>query len=566
MNIEFDKIILAHDQTYHLINSEPLYTKRFFMVLKFHPPGVAAVLDKTGAYHIDLNGNAIYTQRYLRTFGFYSERATVVDGNAWFHIFPTGQRVYPESCAWCGNFQDGACAVRDDSGYYFHIDLCGMPLYREKYFYAGDFKDGIAVIQNKDGWYTHIYLDGRYVHNNWFHDLDIFHKGFACAQDSKGWCHIDKTGQPIYIERYKMIEPFYNGFARVEDKYGAMLVINESGVIDRVLRDKIQTPLQQLSADLIGYWKTQTIKAAVELKIFDLLPTDESSLVMDSGLDLTILKRLLRALYELDLVYKENDLLKPTEKGKLLQSNNEISLAAAAIHWAAEPYLMWLSLVDSLKHNRQMYSQKYGDTIFEWLDRDKSILQLYHTAMAAYAKHDYQDIANKVDLSKNHIVIDAGGGQGVLLDYILQKYNHLEGILLERAAVIQNIIQANEGKKRFSLVDFDLFTKWPKHADVIFLSRVIHDWDDKLSIAILKRAKEALLPQGNIYLVEIFLDENTGNGGMLDLNMLVLTGGMERTKAQFTNLITQAGLKIIDTAFLRSGYAVLKLVSVSENE
>ena len=62
------------------------------------------------------------------------------------------------------------------------------------------------------------------------------------------------------------------------------------------------------------------------------------------------------------------------------------------------------------------------------------------------------------------------------------------------------------------------------------------------------------------------MDENTGNGGMLDLKMLVLTGGMERTKAQFTNLITQAGLKIIDTAFLRSGYAVLKLVPVSENE
>ena len=565
MKVDFSKITLAHDQSYHLIEAKPLYTKRFLMVLKFHPPGVAAVLDKTGAYHIDLNGDAIYSQRYLRTFGFYNERAAVVDGDAWFHISPTGQRIYSKSYAWCGNFQDGVCVVRDTTGYYFHIDLQGKPLYQQKYAYVGDFKDGLAVIQNKEGLYTHIYFNGIYVHDRWFCDLDIFHKGFARARDYKGWCHIDKNGQSIYLERYKMIEPFYNGFARVEDKYGAMLIINESGTVVRVLKDKKQTPLQHLSADLIGYWKTQTIKAAVELKVFDFLPGDENFLAIKSGLGLAVLKRLLRALYELDLIYKDNDLLKPTEKGKLLQSDNEISLAAAAMHWAAEPYLTWLNLVDALKHNRQMYSQKHGDTVFKWLDRDKNTLQLYHTAMSAYAKHDYQDVANKIDLSKNHVVIDAGGGQGILLNYILQKYNHLEGILLERASVIQHLNQSSE-KKHFSLVDFDLFTKWPKQADAIFLSRVIHDWDDAHSIAILKNAKEALLSHGTVYLVEMLLDENSGNGGMLDLNMLLLTGGMERTKTQFADLVKQAELKIIDTVFLSSGYTILKLVSTSKNE
>lgn len=564
MNVQFDKITVANDQSHHLFDNKPLYLKRFLTVLKFHPPGFAPVLDETGAYHIDLNGDAIYQRRYLRTFGFYNERAVVVNGDYWFHIFSTGERVYSESYNWCGNFQDRACVVMDADGYYFHIDLYGKPLYGQKYSYAGDFKDGIAVVQNNEGLCTHIDNEGRYIHNSWFYDLDIFHKGFARARDNKGWHHIDRNGAAVYVERYKMVEPFYNGFARVEDEYGAMLIINESGAVRRTLRDGIQTPLQQLSADLIGYWKTQTIKAAVELKIFDFLPNDEVSLAIKCSLELPVLKRLLRALNELGLIYKENNLLRPTAKGKLLQRDNEISLAAAAMHWAAEPYLTWQNLVDSLKANRQMYSLHNGDTVFEWLDRDKSILQLYQTAMLSYAKHDYKDIAGKVDLSKNKIVIDAGGGQGILLDYILQEHSHLEGILLERAAVIQNIIQSPEKKKHFLPVEFDLFTTWPKSADVIFLARVLHDWDDAQCVMILKRAREALLPNGAIYLVEMLLDENSGNGGMLDLNMLVLTGGMERTKDQFSCLVKIAGLKIVNVTFLSCGNGILKLAPENE--
>jgi hypothetical protein len=561
MSIPLEKIIVAADKSHHIFDNKPLYVKQFLEVLKFHPPGLAAVLDKTGAYHVDLGGNAVYGERYTRTFGFYSGCAAVVDGNNWFHISPTGRRLYSEHYTWCGNFQDGACAVRDASGCYFHIDLRGKPLYEQKYIYVGDFKDGVAAVQNKEGMYTHIYFDGSYVHNKLFYDLDIFHKGFACAKDNKGWCHIDKSGQPIYPERYRMIEPFYNGFARAEDSYGAMLVINENGKVDRVLRDNLQTPLQQLSADLVGYWKTQTIKAAVELKVFDFLPSDKASLAVKTGLDPSVLRRLIRALYELDLVYEENNLLQPTEKGSLLQGDNETSLAAAATHWATEHYLTWLNLTDSLKHNGQMYSRQNGDALFEWLDQDIDTLQRYQTAMMAYAKHDYKDIAHKIDLSKNNIVIDAGGGQGVLLDYILQEHNHLEGVLLERTAVIKGIVQSGE-QKPFALIDFDLFAKWPKSADVIFLSRVLHDWDDELSVAILKRAREALLPNGSIYLIEmLLLDEESGNGGMLDLNMLVVTGGLERTKEQFASLVTQAGLNMVDIVFLSGGNYILKLVA-----
>ena len=169
MKLEFDRVTIASDETHHLLDNKPLYSKRFLNVLSFHPPGIAAVLDETGAYHIGLDGNPIYDCRYTHTFGFYNNRAAVAKNNDWFHILSTGKHLYKESYSWCGNFQNGACTVRNHLGYYFHIDLNGNPLYSQKYTYAGDFRDSIAVIQNEDGFYTHIYHSGKYVHNKWFH-------------------------------------------------------------------------------------------------------------------------------------------------------------------------------------------------------------------------------------------------------------------------------------------------------------------------------------------------------------------------------------------------------------
>ncbi len=560
MKIDLNKITVSSDRSHHLLAGKPLYTTRFLQVLNFHSPGMAAVLDDTGAYHIDLNGNAIYTMRYTRCFGFYNGRATVVKDSSWFHILPTGQKLYSQSYSWCGNYQNDACVVKDIQGYYFHIDLDGNPLYNSKYTYAGDFRDGIAVIQKQDGLHTHIYRDGCYVHNKWFEDLDVFHKGFARAKDKRGWCHIDVNGQPIYPERYKMIDSFYNGYACVENQYGARLIIDEHGVTHTILKEPSFTPLQQLSADLVGYWKTQTVKAAVELKVFEYLPCDKTKLAIEIHLNLAVLERLLRALYELDLIYKQGDILFPTEKGKLLQSDNKMSLAAASLHWASEPYFTWASLTEALKTNSEMYTKKNGLPIFAWLEKNNSSLLTYHTALRAYARHDYWNLADKIDLSNHKIIIDAGGGDGTLLTYLMAKNQHLKGILLESESVIKNIINTSKGKVPFTFASFDIFKKWPKAGDAIFLSRILHDWDEQSCITILKRAGEALLPHGNIYLVEMLLNEKTGDGGMLDLNMLVLTGGKERTKDQFDDLVKYAGFKIEDIALLNSNNYIIKLI------
>ena len=83
--------------------------KRFQNVLKYHEPGFAPVLDEEGAYHIDLSGIASYQHRFIRTFGFYQNRAAVETSEGWGHILPNGDFLYPEKYEWCGNFQEGFC-------------------------------------------------------------------------------------------------------------------------------------------------------------------------------------------------------------------------------------------------------------------------------------------------------------------------------------------------------------------------------------------------------------------------------------------------------------------------
>ncbi len=209
--------------THHLAgDGSPLYAERFDSALTFHAPGLAPVVDSSGAYHIDVGGQPAYAERYMRTFGFYFERAAVVSGGGWFHVVPDGSLLYAERYAWCGNFQDGLCTVRDADGLYRHLRLDGHPAYPGRHAYAGDFRDGIGVVRElSDGMCVHIRTDGSHVHGARFLDLDIFHKGFARARDRRGWTHVDIEGRPAYEARFAAVEPFYNGTALCETFGGA---------------------------------------------------------------------------------------------------------------------------------------------------------------------------------------------------------------------------------------------------------------------------------------------------------------------------------------------------------
>jgi hypothetical protein len=227
--MNWQNIKVSADNKYFLFDGKRIFEKEFLEVLKFHSPGLAPVIDQTGAYHIGMNGEAIYSERYTRTFGYYCNRAAVVKNEEWFHVNELGKRVYSQSFNWTGNYQENLCAVRDSNNNYFHVDLNGQKLYLESYIYAGDFKDGIACIKTANGFFRHIDANGNFLNEHSFLDLGIFHKNFATAKDKDGWHHINKKGKAIYNQRYLTIEPFYNGFALVTQFDNQKIIIDENG-------------------------------------------------------------------------------------------------------------------------------------------------------------------------------------------------------------------------------------------------------------------------------------------------------------------------------------------------
>ncbi len=227
--MSWSTLSVSRDGTHHIRDDHPAYSERFDDVLPFQAPGVAAVRRGSEAWHIHPDGRAAYRDRFVRTFGFYEGRAAVIAIDGWHHILAHGLELTDARYAWCGNYQDGRCAVRARDGRYFHITAGGARVYAETWKYVGDFREGIAVVQADDGRSTHVDGRGRAIHEHWLDDLDLFHKGYARARDADGWHHVGRDGRSAYERRFAMVEPFYNGQARVERLDGALEVIDETG-------------------------------------------------------------------------------------------------------------------------------------------------------------------------------------------------------------------------------------------------------------------------------------------------------------------------------------------------
>jgi hypothetical protein len=546
-------VLISEDATHHVINGVPAYDLRFDEVLKFHEPGLAPVQNAHLAWHIDANGRAAYQRHFRRTFGFYEGFAAVISANGWHHIRPDGVDLTSTRYEWCGNFQEGRCAVRQVGGSYHHILSNGLRFYDQCWRYAGDFKDGIAVVQRNDGQSTHIDRAGNLIHENWFLDLDVFHKGYARAKFASGWAHIDRLGRAIYLRRFAAIEPFYNSQARVERFDGGLEVINEEGVCVVELRSAIQTEFSRLSTDLVGFWKTKTISSAVELKIFESLPAEVEKIALDCGLKLDLIKRLLRALGELNLLEYSRGVWSVTAKGAYLKQAHPMTLADAAIEYGQYLSPMWNGLSDAIRGNDKWHAPD----IFNQVALDSERTLPHHRMLQSYALHDYAHLPEVLNLDSITHLIDAGGGTGSVTKFLVKRYESLKISLFDLPEVIdqaRNLIGVHEQ------IDFhggDLFRAWGLHADAVLLARVLHDWDDQAAFAILQRARSTLSIGGRIFIVEMLLLEDEMSGGLCDLHLLMATGGRERTLSGYRLLLESTGFDFHESVKLSSLLTVL---------
>ncbi len=539
-------LTVAEDGTHHVAEGVPAYAERFDEVLKFHAPGLAPVRRRDEAWHIQPDGRPAYSRRFLRTFGFYEALAAVDDSDGWHHITPYGEDAYPQRHAWCGNFQEQRCPVRRQDGTYLHITPSGMPAYDARWRYAGDFRDGVGVVQHDDGRSTHIRPDGTLLHGAWFLDLDVFHKAYARARDEAGWMHIDRVGKPIYARRFANVEPFYNGQARVERFDGGLEVIDESGHQLVELRPAQRSEFAALSADMVGFWRTETIATAVELGVFEALPGTAAEVAARCDLHQDRTLRLLRALGELYLVTMEGAQWRRTLRGEYLRRDHPLTLAGAAGEYAQHFLAMWKSLPEAIRKSGQWQAPDvFGDVA-----KDDNRQSSHHRMLLSYARHDYPTVPAALRLRGNERIVDAGGGLGALSLALREHYPELGITLLDRPEVIDRAQHILSSEPRIELRAADLFQPWQVSADAVVMARILHDWDDSAAIRILKRAREALDVGNEIFVIEMVLPEAGVAGALCDLHLLMVTGGQERTEGGYASLLAVAGFDLIEVRHL----------------
>lgn len=557
--VDILKISISFDGTHHVYQKKPLYSNRFKKVLSFHRPGYAPVEDDTGSYYIDVEGNSVCEIRYLKAHGFYENLSAVSSLSGCYHIGIDFEPIYDEKYDWVGNFQEGLCTVRDKNGRYFHIDRKGNKIYKKSYRYAGDFKYGIASVYLESGEVCHINTKGERINEKTYLELDVFHKGFARARDKYGYFHINEEGKPAYNARFEWVEPFYNGQALVCIGRGEVHVIDEKGNTCSQIRDESNKVVRDLNRFhlmdmLVGYWKTQIISSLVRSGIIEEINIGKNSIkILRKSMVFPeqSIHMMLNVLRIWGMAKEKNGVYELTHLGKMLTESSDESLKNASMMWSNEHYYVMGKLLEALKDLTPQFEDVFGLPLFDYFEKNPERGTIFNNALSEYTL-DYLPILELYDFSKVKTVMDLGGGSGKLLSQILQKNSHIKkAILFDMNNVIGEVRTGVEdyGHLSIEMIHGNFFADSLPESDAIIMSRVLHDWDDEKAIKILENAKKSLQPGGKLVLFEMIIPDlpETDFGVTLNFNLLVMVGGKERTAKEFESLLNKADFSIDKT-------------------
>jgi SAM-dependent methyltransferase len=341
----------------------------------------------------------------------------------------------------------------------------------------------------------------------------------------------------------------------------------------------LPAPLR-MSQLILSLWIPQAIHAAAELGVADALsrgPSTSHEVAQVLGTHADATDRLLRALRTLGVVSESEGRFELTELGRCLETTSPTSRRAWCRLMGSPPvWGAWGRLVDCVRTGQRAWGSGQGAAggadPFETMAQDQELAGVFHHAMLELTSGVAPGIVAAVDWSGVRRVVDVGGGHGALLAAILEANPHLEGAVFDlehaRPGALDLLVSGGRLGRRATFVSGDVFTTAPPAADAIVLKSVIHDWDDERSLAILSRCREALNPGGRLLLVES--PAAPGGGGnplqdwfltFSDLNMLVNTGGRERTEAEYRALLERAGLRVLAVRETPSFFRVFEATS-----
>ena len=305
-----------------------------------------------------------------------------------------------------------------------------------------------------------------------------------------------------------------------------------------------------------GYWVSQAIYVAAKLGIADFLkdgPQSCVALATATGADATSLFRLMRALASKGVFsHVQGDRFALSRLGESLQTEVHGSLRAMVITLGEIHYQACGNLLHSVQTGSPAFTQVFGASLFDYLQQNADAADAFNQGMSNLSSMLAYAVLMAYDFTGISSIVDIGGGQGKLLETMLQVNPDMRGTVFDTVSTIQRAkrqLGNNTCDRRCSYVSGDFFTSVPQGADAYLLCGVIHDWDDDRAVTILRNCRRAMSRSGRVLLVEMILPDavSASFSKLLDLNMLMMNGGRERTIAEFCVLLNAAGYAVTRT-------------------
>ena len=310
---------------------------------------------------------------------------------------------------------------------------------------------------------------------------------------------------------------------------------------------------------LTGGWIAQACYAVAKLGVPDALadgPRGVGDLAEAVGADPDALRRTLRALTAAGLFHEtESATFELTATGRLLCSDVRGSSRLAAIMFGEEVHEAFGEILYTLRTGRPAFEKIHGEPFYDYLRERPQAAAMFASAMGSAA---VPIVFSRCDFGQPGTVVDVGGGDGGLLARVLTRYREARGVLVDLPEAIEKAKDRltspdHAGRVEFAAGSFFDPGAVPAGADVYTLSRILHNWNDDAAVRILRRVREAAPRHARLFVFEYLVedaaaDADGGGAGTalnaIDLLMLVMLEGYERSAQQYRALLAQAGFEV----------------------
>lgn len=329
------------------------------------------------------------------------------------------------------------------------------------------------------------------------------------------------------------------------------------GLQNRTVQSKSASPLPQFAMlqMITGFWISRAIYIAAKLGLADLVkdsPKTAVELARLTGTHSPSLYRALRALASVGVFADDGQgRFAQTPLSETLRSDTPGSLRAMAmVELGQEHFPAWGNLMHSVKTGETAFDNIFKQSAWEYYARNPEDASNFNEAMKGLTEMVSVAALEAYDFSGIDKLVDVAGGTGRLISAILAVHPRMRGVLFDLPHVIAEAgptLDAAGVRDRCEMSAGDFFRTVPEGGSAYVMKWIIHDWDDEKATVILKNIHRAMDEKGKLLLIEmVVLEGNQPDlSKFLDLDMMVMTGGRERTEAEFKSLLAVSGFELI---------------------